>query len=171
MQMPLVVVLLVAASAASAAEMAAVPQDAGFCAHMDGICYEWQLTSDPAVRLVAHGYEDGVEYSFYKKVRRSYRHLVRIYPALRDDAYNNTLFWGYPWDIQDIAVVPDAKGKAFLATFDHSIVDDGEVYSPAWQKRIPVVLFVGRTTQPNMKVPLLPFQAIRLSTLRARAER
>jgi len=170
MQMHLALVLLVAASTASAAEMVAIPEGAGFCARMDGICYEWQLTSDPAIRLVAHGYEDGVEYSFYKKVRRSHRHLVRIHPALRDEAHSSTLFWGYPWDIQDLAVVPGAKGKAVFASFDHSIVDDGEVYSPAWQKRIPVVLFVGRTTQPNMKVPLLHFQPMRLSTLRTRAE-
>lgn len=159
------------ASTVSAAGMVALPASGGFCERMDGICYEWQLASEPAVRLVAHGYEDGVEYAFYRRVRRSYRHLVRIYPALRDDAHGSTLFWGYPWDIQDIAVAPDTHGKAILASFDHAIVDDGEVYSPAWQKRIPVVLFVGRTTQPNMKVPLLDFQALGLATLRRRAER
>ena len=153
--------------AASATGMSPVPQHSGYCAGKDdAICYEWTLTSDPSVRLVAYGYEDGVEYAFYRFKSGTYTHLVRIYPVLRDPAHRDTYFWGYAWDIKDIAVAP--KG-AVMATFEHSIVDHGEVYSPSWQKRVPAVLFTGKTTQPGMTVAVLQFKPSPLGTLVSRS--
>jgi hypothetical protein len=48
-------------------------------------------------------------------------------------------------------------------------VEDGEVYSQPWQKRIPAVLFTGHTTQPRMKVSKLRFRAVTLPDLKRRA--
>jgi hypothetical protein len=92
-----------------------------------------------------------------------YQYLVRVYPVLRDPSKSESLYWAYPWDIEDIVL--DRSG-ALLATFTHDLVDDGEATSPPWQKRIPAVLFEGRTTQPDMKVPRLNFDAASLPSLR-----
>lgn len=149
---------------ASAAGMSAIPQQSGFCTDKDdAICYEWTLASDPDVRVIAYGYEDGVEYAFYRLEHGVYRHLVRIHPVLQDPARRDTYFWGYPWDIRDIAIAPDKRSA--MATFKHSLIDDGEVYSPSWQRRIPAVLFIGKTTQPDIKVPVLQFKPVALDTL------
>jgi hypothetical protein len=144
--------------------MSAVPPHFGFCVGKDdAMCYEWTLTSDPSVRLVAYGYEDGIEYAFYRLKNGVYKHLVRIYPVLQDSRYRDTYFWGYAWDIEDIVVASDKS--SIMATFKHSIVDDGEAYSPSWQKRIPAVLFTGRTTQPDMKVSVSEFKPSSLGAL------
>jgi hypothetical protein len=152
--------------------MSAVPAKSGFCLDRDGICYEWKLSADPAIRLIASGYEDGVEYGFYRRSKSGkYRHVVRVHPVLKDSARPASYYWGYPEDIEDIALIPGAKGLMVSATIDHSIVDDGEVYSPDWPKKVPAVLFVGHTTQPGMIVPILPFKAFTIQSLRSRAAR
>jgi hypothetical protein len=79
------------------------------------------------------------------------------------------LFWGYPWDIEDIALAPDRSKGVVLASFRHSIVDDGEVDSPAWQLRVPAVLFVGTTTQPQAVVKVEGFAPASIAALRHRA--
>ena len=164
----LILALFLLCSAANAAGMSAIPQRTEFCVGKDdAICYEWKLTSDPSIRLVAYGYEDGVEYSFYKLKDGAYKHLVRVHPVLKDEAHRDTYFWGYAWDIEDIVLAPN--GKAFMATFEHSLIDDGEVYSPTWQKQVPAILFTGRTTQAGAKVPLLQFEPSSLKSLVSRS--
>jgi len=163
-------ILLSCNGAAAAAGMSPVPPHTGFCVGKDdSICHEWTLVADPSVRLIAHGYEDGVDYGFFRLEKGHYTYLVRIYPVLQDAAHAGMYFWGYAWDIQDIALGDD--GKALMATFDHSIVDDGEISSPAWQKRVPAVLFTGRTTQPHMTVPAPVFRPSSLAALRSGARR
>ncbi|BCT93013.1 hypothetical protein LYSHEL_20360 [Lysobacter helvus] len=147
--------------------MTAVPEGTGYCAGKDGICHEWMLRSDPSLRFIAIGHEAGIEYAFHRKqANGGYRYLVRVHPVLRDASKHQTDFWGYPWDIHDIAVGADG---AVLATFSHALVDDGEVYSEAWQKRIPAVLFTGHTTQPHMTVPKLRYQALSIPALQKQA--
>jgi hypothetical protein len=165
--------LLLLVQPAYSSGMAVVSINQGFCGRTEdksAICHEWMLSSSPSIRFVAYGYEDGVEYSFYNLLPDdSYEHILRVHPVIRDSSRNNAFFWGYPWDIQDIALPSSKSRKSILATFDHSIIDDGEVYSPAWQKRIPAVLFIGRTTQPAMTVSPLKFKSSTLHGLRSGA--
>jgi hypothetical protein len=147
--------------------MTSVPEGARYCSGKASYCYEWALDADPSIRFIAWGDEDGIEYTFHRKSQNNeYQYLVRVQPVLRDSTRSESLYWGYPWDIEDIAVNVDG---AVLATFRHDLVDDGEVYSHPWQKRIPAVLFIGHTTQPDMKVAKLRFRPITLPSLQKRA--
>lgn len=165
--------LLLLAQPAYSSGMSAVSEDEGFCGRSEdksAMCYEWALSASPSIRFIAYGYEDGIEYGFYNlQSDDRYEHILRVHPVVRDSSRSDALFWGYPWDIQDIVLSGDEGDKDVLATFDHAIVDDGEVYSPAWQKQIPAVLFVGRTTQPEMVVTPLKFQPSALYDLRSAA--
>ena len=154
------------ASTASAAGMFPVDEKLGFCAEKQGICYEWALTQDHSIRFIAYGSEQGIDYSFFKLKSNQYRQLLRVFPVLRDPSHRNVLFWAYPEDIKDIVIAPSDLRNRLLATYRHSIIDDGEVASPKWQKRIPAVLFTGATSQPQMRVKPITFRAITVEALR-----
>ena len=159
--------LMACGSAAHARGMNAVPENVGFCVGKAGTCHEWSLASDPSIRFIAHGFEDGIEYAFHRKrPTGEYEYLVRVYPVLRDATRAESFYWGYPRDIDDVVV--DSKG-ALLATFGHELFDDGNVESLPWQKRIPAVLFIGRTTQPDIKVPKLRFRGMTVPALQKEA--
>lgn len=151
--------LLLLAGPAGAANMTPVAAADGHCHYAEAwgaSCHEWRFAHDPSLRFIADGYEDGMEYWFAtRRDDGTYAYLVRVFPVLRDPSRPGSLYWGYGWDIHDI-VLPGG-GNRMLATFDHAIVDDGEVDSPDWQQRVPAVLFEGRTTQPGMTVPKLAF--------------
>lgn len=165
--------LLLLAQPAHSSEMMAISSETGFCGQTEdksAMCYEWSFESRQDLRFVAYGYEDGIEYDFYTLgIDNKYKHVVRVYPVIRDKSRNDVLFWGYPWDIQDIALAPGKRQESVLATFEHDLVDDGEVNSPYWQKRVPAVLFIGSTTHPAMTVPQLKFKANTVEDLRAGA--
>lgn len=156
----------VAPATAARRAMTPVPANAGYCANPgDGRCYEWKIEADPSLRVIAYGFEDGIDYSFYRRDRKGrYRRIVDFHPAMQDSTRPGQLFWGYAWDVHDIVLAPD--GKSFQATFDHTIVIDGNGDPMPGQKRTPAVLFVGRTTQPDMKVEALRFQANSIDALR-----
>lgn len=148
--------------------MVAVPERDRTCAGGAGMCHEWTLTADPAIRFVAYGFEDGIDYSFFRRSESGmYRHLVRIHPLLRDASRPDSLFWGYPWDVEDLALAPSGD---LLVTFGHDVLDDGVVAEWPGQRRTPAVLFVGRTTQPQFSHPLLDFAPASLPALRADAQ-
>ena len=151
--------------------MAPVAKEHGYCRRAnEAMCYEWKLMADPRQRLVAHGDEDGIEYAFYTlDANRRYVLPVRIHPAIKDPDSSETLFWGYAWDIHDIALGPD--GRSIMSTFNHQVMDDGNVSTPSGQRRIPVVLFTGRATQREQTVPLLTFAPMSVRALRADARR
>ena len=154
---------------AAAIGMVPIPRDQGFCrTDQSHYCYEWKLPSDPRQRLVARGDEDGIEYAFRSVDGRGrYTQALRIHPVIRDARYEGQLFWGYAWDIRDLALAAD--GRSLLASFTHSVVDGSNVETPRGQQRIPAVLFSGHATQPDMTVPAAAFAPIGLATLRARA--
>ena len=165
--------LALVAQPAYSSEMVAISSDTGFCGQTEdksAMCYEWSLKSRQALRFVAYGYEDGIEYSFYTlRPDGKYEHVVRVHPVIRDNSRKDALFWGYPWDIRDIVLSRSKNQERLLATFAHDLNDDGEVSSPSWQKRVPAVLFIGRTTQPAMTVPQLRFKANTLDGIRSDA--
>lgn len=156
---------------AAAIGMAPIPRDQGFCrTDQSHYCYEWKLPSDPRQRLVARGDEDGIEYAFRSVDGHGrYTQALRIHPVIRDARYEGQLFWGYAWDIRDLALAAD--GRSLLATVTHSVVDGSNVETPRGQQRIPAVLFSGYTTQPEMTVPPTNFEPTRLAALRDGARR
>ena len=148
---------------ATAENMTSVPESQSYCFNRTTYCYEWQLASDPGIRVVAWGDEDGIDYSFFRRsVTGKYERLFRVLPVLQDSSRSGGLFWAYPWDMTDIAV--EKKGT-LQATFDHDLVDDSDVDSPSDQTRLPAVLFIGRTTQPDVKVKHPRFQPHTLKAL------
>ena len=157
----------------AAPNMVKVAKVEGFCAHRDeGICAEWRFTRTPSLRLVADGDEDGMEYAFYQRdAAGKYQYILRIYPALRDTARGDRLFWGYTWDIADIVLEPVADPLQIQASFDHEVVDMGPIEDRPWQKRVPIVLFVGTTTQPDITVTAKEFHATTLPALVVQARR
>ena len=78
-------IFLIFYSAASHANgMTLVPESARYCFSKASYCYEWVLTTDPAIRFIAWGDEDGIEYTFHRKDKSGqYQYLVRIYPVLK----------------------------------------------------------------------------------------
>lgn len=151
--------------------MTPIPRDQGFCrTDQSHYCYEWKLQSDPRQRLVARGDEDGVEYTFQAlDARGRHGHPVRIHPVIQDAEHQGRLFWGYAWDIRDLALAAD--GRSLLSSFTHTLVDGSNVETPRGQQRIPAVLFSGRTTQPDMAVQPTDFAPTSLAALRAGALR
>lgn len=165
--------LLLLAPSAYATGMTAVPITQGYCeGRLDpaSLCYEWALTADPSIRFVAIGYKGSIEYSFHRlSPHDTYEQVIRVYPVIRDGSRTGALFWGYPWDITDIAV-PEKKDQGqFLASFEHAVTGDDDVQSAAWQKRVPVVLFSGQTTQRPMTVAPIDFTPTTLQAMRSQA--
>ena len=167
-----VLVLVAFPAQAKKPNMVSVPEAQAHCAAeaVDGAyCYEWKLVADPALRIVSSGYEDGGSVVVYRRdARGRYRHLAEVYPALQDARYPGQLFWGYSWDIEDIEVVMRGGRVRMLATFDHPELDrmlDGEVTVPETRA---LVLFVGKTTQPEMKLSSVRFREMSADALRER---
>ena len=156
---------------ATAIGMTPIPRDQGFCrTDQSHYCYEWKLIADPRQRLGARGDEDGVEYTF-RAVDARGRHgrPVRIHPVIEDAEHPGLLFWGYAWDIRDIALAAD--GQSLLASFTHTLVDGSNVETPRGQRRIPAVLFSGHPTQPDMTVRPTAFAPSGFTALRATARK
>lgn len=155
------------AAGAGQANMTKVGKADGFCARRDeGICEEWRFTRTPQLRLVADGDEDGMEYVFYQRdPSGQYRYLLRVYPALRDPARPGQLFWGYTWDITDIVLEPGGGPLRVQASFSHAVEDFGPIENQPWQKQVPVVLFVGTTTQPDITIEARDFHVRALPEL------
>lgn len=156
-----------------APNMVKVAKAQGFCAQRDeGICQEWRFARAPLLRLVADGDEDGMDYAFYQRdAAGEYHYIVRIYPALRDAARPGRLFWGYTWDIADIVVEPGNGQLQVQGSFAHEIEDEGPIENQPWQRRVPVVLFEGTTTQPDITVRAHEFHPITLPALVTEATR
>ncbi len=155
------------------ANMTKVGKADGFCARRDeGICAEWRFTRAPQLRLVADGDEDGMEYVFYRRDPLGrYSYLLRVYPAMRDAARPGQLFWGYTWDITDIVLESGEGPVRVQASFSHAVEDFGPIENQPWQKQVPVVLFVGTATQPDMTVEAQDFQVSALPDLINEARR
>lgn len=150
--------------------MVALPASQAHCAKAtsDGAyCYEWRLVADPMVRIVSSGYEDGGSVVVYRRdARGRYRRLAEILPALRDARYPGRLFWGYSWDIEDIEVVVRDGSVRFMATFDHPALDRELALVESKPGTRALVLFVGKTTQPDMKLEPAHFRELSVDRLR-----
>lgn len=168
----ILIVFALLVSVANAQEMVPVRDGSGVCKKTDdGFCYEWRMTADRNIHFVGWGYEDGASYAFYRKHKGKYVQLLRVYPVLQDKRYPDQMFWGYPWDIRDIVSSRSARSVEVRAAieltkkFDDSADKDIEEWIPVGQQRIPAVLFIGKTTQPDMTVDRLSYKTMALSEL------
>ena len=153
-----------------AAEMILVAERDSMCKTVEGYCYEWQLVRDKTLRFVANGYEDGGDWSFYRRSKDgTYTHLFSVYPAMRDTRHPGYLFWGYAWDIGDIALPEKSGTIRLLVNFDHHYQYDGNWAPEKWQLSVPYVLFKGTTTQPEMEVEAQTFRPMSIEEIRLRA--
>jgi hypothetical protein len=102
--------------------------------------------------IVAEGYEDGIDYSFYKiNKTNSLKLLFRFNPILIDSSNKlKKYYWGYPWDINDIKANKDKDTLKLMSSLNPSIERDGVIDIPSWQKVLPAIFFIGKTTQPNI---------------------
>lgn len=117
--------------------------------------FAWKIRGVDNILIVAEGYSDGIDYSFYKISKYNKLDLLfRFNPVLIDTTDTSpTLFWGYPWDIGDIEIKWVNGVPFILSSFEHSIEgDEGMSEVPNWQKKMPAIYFKGKTTQPNMVV-------------------
>lgn len=134
-------------------EMKRVPASKAHCANWDGYCYEWFFARDTSLRFIAHGFEDGGNWVFYRRSSKgAYRKMFAVHPAMLDAKHPGDLFWGYASDIKDVVLAPSRDRLMLQVAFNHEYEYDGNVTAPKGQYVIPFVLFRGTTTQPSMKV-------------------
>ena len=116
--------------------------------------FAWKIQGIDNILIVAEGYSDGIDYSFYKISNQDKLDLLfRFNPVLIDTTVaSKKLFWGYPWDIGDIVLKWEKKVPTILSSFAHSIERDGVIDIPGWQKKMPAIYFKGKTTQPDIVV-------------------
>lgn len=123
------------------------------CIEYGCIYYEWRIPSLPNVRYVASGYDDGIDYAFYLvNDDGSFELLFHVNPIVVDE--NGHFWWGYPWITTGIVLEKNGDQIEIRASFDHMIVREGVHSVPDWQKRLPAVLFEGKTgkvPQPDHK--------------------
>ena len=161
---------LIVSSPTWAEEMIKVAERDSICGTVEGYCYEWQVARDESLRFVASGHEDGGDWSFFRRSAEGrYTHLFSVYPAMQDAHRPGLLFWGYAWDITDIALATGSGPLRLLVNFDHDYQYDGNWEPDAWQRSVPYVLFVGNATQPNMQVEAQTFRPMSIDEVRSRA--
>ena len=131
--------------------------------------YRWfiNLDKDPEQEIVsARGYADGIDYSFYNQnlINGSDTLIFTLNPVLLDSSNKlKQQYWGYPWDITNIITrIRDGKIQ-IRCSLDHDIIRDSEHYVPDWQHILPVIFFIGKTTQPNIRVA--PIRKVQWLTL------
>lgn len=123
-----------------------------------GADFKWFINLDfdktPEI-ISAFGYEDGIAYSVFKQNFKNGKDILlfQFNPVLIDDSRENKNFWGYPWDLVDVKVNRKGNYYELLCSFNHNVEGDFEnVETPKWQRKIPVIFFDGKTTQPESMV-------------------
>ena len=116
--------------------------------------FAWRIQDVDDILFVAEGYSDGIDYSFYKINDKDSLDLIfRFNPVLIDSSNKSQeYYWGYPWDIKGIKIRYKHDGFEILSSYNHSIIRDGEIRIPEFQKILPVIFFTGISTQPTKLV-------------------
>ena len=112
--------------------------------------YEWKFRSDPSLRYIASGYEDGIDYSIARVDKNGKLNiLVKVNPIVKDK--NGKYWWGYPWSTIDIPTQIQSGELYLYAYFEHKVERDGIISVPEWQKAIPVILLDGEYGKWNIE--------------------
>lgn len=149
-------VLATASVACSPRGMTPVPETDGLCPSLTthgGYCSEWKLVSDSTLRIVAHGFEDGGRTELHRRdAQGRYALVANLYPVFERPGRPGSYHWAYTWDIDDVVVQRTPEGPRLQATLVHDAVDDGNAGDPGRTTPVPLVLFTGTTSQPQMIV-------------------
>ena len=134
------------------------------------IYHEWYFKSDPSLRYIASGYDDGIDYSLEKvDADGNLNLLLRVNPIVEDE--NGKFWWGYPWSTRDIPIQVK-NGKVYVyASFEHCIERDGNISVPEWQAVIPALLLLGEYGKWNLHQEKYVYQLYSLSELADDAKR
>jgi len=120
--------------------------------------YKWfiDLDEDPEPEIIsAYGFTDGIDYSIYDQnlAKGSDILLFRFNPVLVDSSNKQKeYYWGYPWDVTNITTKIESEVMRIRCSLNHDIVRDAYINIPKWQHTLPVIFFVGKTTQPDIEV-------------------
>jgi hypothetical protein len=139
----LVWLLACAGSARAGGSLVPVDDAQGWCAKIhDGDCREYFVADDPSLRIVHHGFEDGMRFDLFRRRGRRYAFQLSVdavRPVAARPGYYARLFY-----VEGFAPVLDGTGDriAFRYSFDYTLEDDmGEMLLDRWQKRLPAILF------------------------------
>lgn len=112
------------------------------------------LDNDPDLEIFhAFGYSDGIDYAFYKQNLKGEDKLIFYFnPVIIDSTDSIHKYWGYPWDISDIQIKKINTKVNVLCSVDHDIKRSGEITYSENQILMPVIFFVGKSSQKNSKV-------------------
>ena len=116
--------------------------------------FAWKISNIDSLLIVAEGFSDGIDYSLYKIDKtNSLKLLFRFNPILIDSSSKlKKYYWGYPWDINDIKTDRNKDTLKLLCSISHSIGREGIMDIPKWQKILPAIFFIGKTTQPEITI-------------------
>jgi len=136
MQYLITLLCLLLPSVSTSAELISV-DDSGFCKSQKyNICYEWKFKSNPSLRYIAAGFEDGINYSVGKISPDGKMELLfNVNPIIVDHEGNR--WWGYPWDTHDLSIDIRNNTIYLYADFEHQIKRDGEISMIKKQTFIP----------------------------------
>lgn len=120
--------------------------------------YKWfiNLDEDPEPEIIsAYGFTDGIDYSIYDPnlAKGSDILLFRFNPVLIDSSNKQKeYYWGYPWDVANIIIKIENEVLRIRCSLNHDIIRDAYIDIPKWQHTLPIILFEGKTTQPDIEV-------------------
>lgn len=99
----------------------------------------------------ATGYEDGIDYAFYDQDLIKGKDSILFYfnPVIIEEEKR---YWGYPWDISNIIIKIEGNKIYLKSSTEHDINNDGEITIPKDQNQLPVIFFIGDSTQPDVSI-------------------
>ncbi len=116
----------------------------------------------------AQGFEDGIDYGIFRLKDGQQETMLYFNPVFRDSKYPSQLFWGYPWNVENLVVDKEYKLRSSV---DNEVVRDDDFYMPPNQKQLPYLLFEGKVkdADPFKIENIKPFNNLSLQTIITRA--
>ena len=120
--------------------------------------FRWfvNLDDDPVPEIIsAYGFSDGIDYTIQRIDVQAGKlsDVFHFEPVLIDT--DGRKYHGYPWDVKDIHVRREGGRIDILAGIRERVPpqlqeDDDNAGMSADQRRIPRILFIGESTQPDI---------------------
>ena len=164
------IVLLLVAGTASADSLTFVEDAVNPCAEYGCMYYEWRVDGMPDIRYIVSGYEDGIDYSFYRMNDDGERKLLlRVNPIVVDET--GKYWWGYPWATTGMVLTKTGGQVLLNATTNHDIIRDGNTLIPEWQRKLPALLLTGKKGKWNIEQKAFRYEAMSLEELVSAAKK
>jgi len=113
------------------------------------------IDNDPEPEILnASGYSDGIDYWFSdQNIKTGIDEILFYFSPIIVEP--NKTYWGYPWDITGLTIKTENAHTKLKCSLDHTISRDDEYTLPEWQKQLPVIVFQGRPTQPDLQTTII----------------